>query len=1587
MSKKAIHMKRYLTILLAAAAATMVFAPTFAHPALSAPAGVTAIAQDGGVSLAWQPVSGATGYRVYRGTSATNISTLVGSPTSTTFTDTATNGTTYYYAVTTLGGGESTKSTTAQARPVARSCSTGNAVVVENCFPGTSAWKLTNSGRAYDNGIEGFASATSVNAGSSVSLKVNTGPTGDNVPYHIDIYRMGWYGGTHGRLISSLPGLRGVAQPSCQDGAGNTGLLDCSNWSTTTTLTTSSAWPSGVYWLRLVRDDNNTDNSILLVVRKDGSTSPVLYTLPTSTYQAYNNYGGKSLYTWNSSGANTIAGTPRAVKVSYDRPYVQGYNGQSDYFPYADLPNVGFLERQGYDTTYITSTEQHASGSQLNNHKAFISAAHDEYWSSEMRAAATNARNAGTGLFFLGSNQVYWRIRFEASPFSSTANRVEVAYKTTESGPSDPVSPTATWRDPASTNQPENALVGNQYVGDHDSATWGLTVTAAQGKTRVWRHTTLANQTAGASTDVGTGLVGWEWNDRASNGLEPAGTTSFYSTVTSGNILQSDGRTYATGPGRSTGTYYKAASGAWVVSTGTNYWSRGLDVNDSGAGEPRLDVQQATTNILSDMGVTPATPVSGVVADTPGAPTLTASTPSNGATGVPPSANLTATMSTSLDPSTVTTSTVTVAPTAGGAALAATVTYDDATQKITLDPTGQLDPFTSYTVRLKGGSGGLASWTNALASDVTFSFTTGSGTPPTVLSKTPDAGASGVSIDGNVTATFDRSMDASTLTTSTVTLRPTGGSAVAAAVTYDANTRVVTLDPSAALSPTTQYTATITSAAKASDGTAMAADVTWNFTTAAALTITSRSPAPLATGVSPGTQVRAVFSRALDATTLTSSTFKLTNSGGTQVAATVAYDATTTAATLTPNAQLALGQTYTVTVTTGVQATDGTRPAADISWTFTTAATAPAAPTVTSLDPAASSTGVALDASVSATFDRALDPTTVTGSSVLLRDSANATVASTVAYDAGTRTIRLTPLANLAAGKVYTGQLTTAIRASDGTPMASAVSWSFTTADCPCSLMGNLAPTSVGNDVRDGRGGTGPWTYEMGTKVVPSATTELVALRFYKDAGETGTHIGRVWSASGTQLAQVTFQNESASGWQRQALANAITLTAGQTYTVSVGLNTKYVLTTSGLATAITSGPLSSVVGSNGVYNVTAGSFPTSSWNNSNYFVDGVVRTPGTTRTPQVTTRTPVAGATNVDQATTVTATFSTAMDAASIGASTFKLATAGGTAVPASVSYDSSTRKATLTPSSLLDAGTSYTATLTTGVRSDDETPLPSAVSWSFSTSTDARPTVSSRTPASGATNVGTSQPVTATFSTSLDPTTVNGTTFSLAGPGGTAVPAAVTYDDATKTAKLTPSAALATSTSYTATLTTGITATNGKTMQSAVTWSFTTSACPCMTMAGRTPVTTGLDVRDGRGGAGPWTYELGTKIQVVSAASLTAIRFYKDPGETGTHVGTLWNASGGVVAQVTFTGESASGWQQQALTTPVTLSANATYTVSVGFNTRFSMTTNGLANILSSGPLQTIAGGNGVYGLAAGTFPTNSYASSNYFVDAVVQ
>ena len=1556
--------------------------PSYGAP--GAPDGVTAIALDGRTGLGWQAVAGATSYQVLRGTSPTAITTSVGTTAATTFTDpTATNGTTYYYAVKAVGSGTSAASTAVQAISRARSCTTGNAIVVENCFPGTTAWKSGGSDGITQGGIEGFANATSINAGQSVDLKVNTQ---DGKPYRLEVYRSGYYAGTQGRLISTIPNLTGTLQSGCERNDDTTGIIDCSNWDTSYRLTTTADWPSGVYLIKMVRTDNGSEDHILLVVRNDSATTAATYVVPVSTYQAYNNWGGKSLYDFNSTGETTQSGTARALKVSFDRPY----NGTRDWYTEVDVQNVSWFEREGYDLSYVSSLDLHTGVPNLNQRKALISASHDEYWSSQMRQAFTSARDAGVGLMYLGSNADYWKIRFESNPYSGAANRIEVAYKTTQGGPVDPQGPTGTWRDPAGANNPESNLLGQQYIGDNDTVFFPLKVTAAQGRDRLWRYTSLNSLPAGGSDTVGNTLVGWEW-DSTTSGPAPSGLRTLAASPVSGELLTDAGRVYAPGSAEQNTTIYKAASGALVFATGTNHWSRGLGLNMSGIGEPTSVVMQATANVLQDMNVKPTTPDQ-VTVDAAGAPSVTARTPAPAAVGVATTANVTATFDRGLDQSTIDGTTAWLT-TPGGTTVPAQVSWDVASKTITIAPSTDLDGVTTYTAHLGAG---IKGWNGqSLGSAVTWSFTTRSGNPPVVTSQTPTAGATGVSFATSVRATFDRALDQSTLTAGTYTLTPSGGSPVAATVSYDAANRTAVLQPTAMLNPSTTYTARLTTAVTASDGAPLSADVAWSFTTKAApgpFTVTGRTPAALATGISALTNVRAVFSRSVDPATLTTSAFTLTTPGGQTVAAGVSYDDSTLTATLTPTAPLSASTTYTVNLTSSVHALEDNAALTATSWTFTTALSTPPAPVATSTSPAAGETNVDLGAPVKATFDRSLDPATVTASSFTVTPAGGAPVIASVTYDDATKTATLTPTNPLAVGTSYSVRMTTAIRSNVGQPLASDLTWSFTTRSCPCTLFpSNLQPALRGLDTRDSRGGTGPWTYELGVKFRVDSQVQLTALKFYKDAGETGTHIGRLWDASGNQITSVTYGSEGPSGWQRQNLASPVTLVPGQTYVATVNVNSRWVATQNALATSTGSGPLHTIAdGANGVHADAAGQFPTHTYQSTNYFIDAVVKaSTSVLETPHVAGVSPLSGATGASTTSTVRATFDIAMNRATISGTTFTLTTSGGTAVPATVSYDDDAKTAVLTPSSELPNSATFTARVDGSVKSEDDVPLGTATSWTFTTAADPVPNVTATSPTTGATQVSSALPIAATFDQALDPATVTSSTFTLETSSGAPVPASVSWNATEKTATLTPTSALAGSTGYIARITTGMANLKGTHVGAPTSIAFTTNACPCRLFPSTlTPELTGLDTRDGRGGAGPWTYEMGVKFTVSNPTLLTAIRYWRDAAETGTHVGRLWNSTGTQLATATFAGETASGWQEQALSSPVLLTPGQVYVVSVSINAFFVDTLSGLASSVGSAPLSSVAdGANGVHSSAAGSFPTSAWSNSNYWVEPVVR
>jgi methionine-rich copper-binding protein CopC len=267
----------------------------------------------------------------------------------------------------------------------------------------------------------------------------------------------------------------------------------------------------------------------------------------------------------------------------------------------------------------------------------------------------------------------------------------------------------------------------------------------------------------------------------------------------------------------------------------------------------------------------------------------------------------------------------------GTTTIAAVVTYDAATKTATLNPTADLALNTQYTATLTNGIRDAAS--NALTTS-SWSFTTVSdSTPPTVTARSPGVNATAVAVGTNVTATFSEAVTG--VSDTSFTLTDPAGAAVAAVVTYDAATRVATLNPNANLLADTKYTATLTGDIRDAAGNALTS-TSWTFTTGPRPTVTTRTPAANATGVSRTANVTATFSEAV--TGVSGTTFTLKTPANATVAAAVSYDAATKTATLNPSADLASNTTYTATLTGGPTAIRDAvgNPLTSTSWTFTT---------------------------------------------------------------------------------------------------------------------------------------------------------------------------------------------------------------------------------------------------------------------------------------------------------------------------------------------------------------------------------------------------------------------------------------------------------------------------------------------------------------------------------------------------------------------------------------------------------------------------------------------------------------------------
>ncbi len=473
-----------------------------------------------------------------------------------------------------------------------------NAIYQENQNPGTTNWQITNQTTTE---IAGYASATSVNQGGSLNIKVSLATPGQ---FTIDVYRLGYYAGSGGRLITSSGALNGMTQPACTITDSTTNRVEC-NWSTSYTLSVGSNWTSGVYIAKLTDSTSGKQSQVWFVVRNDSSTSDILFQTSFNTFLAYNNYDGYSLYGFNSIGGQA------ALKVSYDRPFAQTTTDPYEFnsLLFYEYHMVRWLESQSYDVTYVTNTDVESNPQLLQKHKTYLSVGHDEYWSIDQRNNVQNARDAGVNLAFFSANTCYWRVRFENGTVGGT-NRVMVCYKSQATSSE----PTTKFRDPLN-NLPESALLGVMYIADKDVFAGGFNFVATNTSDSYYANTGMKNG------DTLNQLVGFEW-DAVNTNASPSGLVVLAQSTSPSSQNPPDdtdlqGFPSTANPLISNAVRYTAASGAKVFATGSIQWLWVLDANglDSLGVTSREDNRgkQIAVNVLASMGAKPLTPSSFIV--------------------------------------------------------------------------------------------------------------------------------------------------------------------------------------------------------------------------------------------------------------------------------------------------------------------------------------------------------------------------------------------------------------------------------------------------------------------------------------------------------------------------------------------------------------------------------------------------------------------------------------------------------------------------------------------------------------------------------------------------------------------------------------------------------------------------------------------------------------------------------------------------------------------------------------------------------------------------------------------------------------
>jgi len=473
-------------------------------------------------------------------------------------------------------------------RSGARGAPTENEITRENAKPGDRGWLLERprvTSELRSPAVEGYCSHMSIRAGQTLEIFVSTNPASE---FTLDVYRLGYYGGTGGRKMRSFGPFAGTVQPDPE--VGQKRVRDC-RWRSSVSLEIPRDWLSGVYLGKLSAQPDGAQSYVIFVVRDDRRAA-LLFQCSDFTWHAYNRWPERaSLY---DDGANEWY-WGGGVQVSLNRPYSRYRQGFVDSlgavgsgeFLLWEFPFVHWLEMHGYDASYISNLDTHSDPAGLDRAAGFLSVGHDEYWTLEMFRHVEGAVRRGLSVGFFSGNAVCGRIVLGAD----ATGRADRAFERVGVfGP-----PGGTQEFVAISSLLHERPFANELIGAHST---GSVTGGADWTCRMPAHWVFAG--TGMKEGEGIpGLVGWEWHG------DPAPIPGL-EIVASGPTQSAPGKPNG---GEYTATIYPGPVGNFVFNASTIWWADGLSappgyqrpsVYTTPRGpDPR--VQRITRNVLDRM--------------------------------------------------------------------------------------------------------------------------------------------------------------------------------------------------------------------------------------------------------------------------------------------------------------------------------------------------------------------------------------------------------------------------------------------------------------------------------------------------------------------------------------------------------------------------------------------------------------------------------------------------------------------------------------------------------------------------------------------------------------------------------------------------------------------------------------------------------------------------------------------------------------------------------------------------------------------------------------------------------------------------